>query len=364
MPTLQEFQALPFHFWSVVCFVLGCVVGSFLNVCIHRLPLGLSIVAPPSHCPHCKNAIPWYLNVPLLTWLMLRGRCRWCAAPIAPRYFFVELLTGVAFLAAWLTFGHASVALALAYCLLLAGLEVSAFIDAEHTIIPDELTLGGIGAGILCSFFVPALHGQRAAAAGMQGAFLGAVVGAALVYAILRLGKLLFGRTKLNLPPDTRIRFTETALVLPDQELPYEEFFYRNSDVLIVRARTVEMVDRCYTDVEVRLSPRKLRVGEDVFDPATVLHLEAVSRQIVLPREAMGLGDVKFMAAIGAFLGWPATVFSLFASAVLGAIGGGIPLLLRRGQGSRQLPYGPYIAAAAVIWIFAGERLLAWLARR
>jgi leader peptidase (prepilin peptidase) / N-methyltransferase len=364
MTTLEQFQALPFHFWSVVFFVLGCVVGSFLNVCIHRLPLGLSIVSPPSHCPHCKNAIPWYLNVPLLTWLMLRGRCRWCAAPIAPRYFFVELLTGVGFLACWLAFGHASPWMALTYCLLFSGLEVSAFIDAEHTIIPDELTLGGIGAGILCSFFVPALHGQRSAGAGLQRAFLGAAVGAALVYAILRLGKLLFGRAKLDLPPDTRVVFTETAVILPDQQLPYEDFFYRDSDALLLRARTVELVDRGYTDVLVRLTPKKLRVGEDEFDPATVPHLEAVTSQLLLPREAMGLGDVKFMAAIGAFLGWPATVFSLFASALLGLVGAGIPLLLRRGQGSRQLPYGPYIAAAAVIWMFAGDQVLEWLTRR
>ena len=88
-------------------FVFGCIVGSFLNVCIHRLPLGMSIVTPPSHCPHCKYSIPWYLNIPLVTWLALRGRCKNCGAPISPRYFMVELLTGVAFLGCWLAFGDA-----------------------------------------------------------------------------------------------------------------------------------------------------------------------------------------------------------------------------------------------------------------
>jgi leader peptidase (prepilin peptidase)/N-methyltransferase len=299
-----------------------------------------------------------------VTWLLLRGRCRQCRAPISIRYFIVELLTGVSFLTCWLTFGRRSPALALVYCLLLAGLTVAAFIDAEHFIIPDEITLGGIGAGVLCSFLVPELQGQRSLAGALQASFFGAAIGAGLIYLVLRLGKMLFGRQKVQLPPGTKVIFTETAIVLPDQELSYEEFFYRDSDVIAVNAQTVEMVDRCYWDVVLRLSPKKLRVGEDVFDPENVLCLEAVASRILLPREAMGLGDVKFMAAIGAFLGWPATVFCLFASSVLGALGGGIPLLLRRGKGSRLLPYGPYIAAAAVLWVFGRERVLDWLARR
>ena len=104
----HNWSAVPFHFWSLVFFVLGCIVGSFLNVCIYRLPLGLSIVTPKSHCPHCKYSIPWYLNIPLVTWLALRGRCKNCGAPISPRYFVVELLTGIAFLSCWLAFGERS----------------------------------------------------------------------------------------------------------------------------------------------------------------------------------------------------------------------------------------------------------------
>src|SRR4249920_1497002 len=128
--------SLPFHFWTAMLFVLGCMVGSFLNVCIHRMPLGQSIVSPPSHCPHCKYSIPWYLNVPLVTWLSLGGRCKNCGAPISVRYFLVELLTGIAFLSCWLSFGDKSAWLALIYCLFLAGLIVATFIDFEHFIIP------------------------------------------------------------------------------------------------------------------------------------------------------------------------------------------------------------------------------------
>src|SRR6202050_3143065 len=111
----NNWALVPFHFWSLTFFALGCIVGSFLNVCIYRMPLGLSIVTPPSHCPHCKYAIPFYLNIPLVTWLALRGRCKKCAAPISPRYFIVELVTGAAFLSCWLVFGAKSPALALVY---------------------------------------------------------------------------------------------------------------------------------------------------------------------------------------------------------------------------------------------------------
>src|SRR5260370_11353080 len=100
-----NWSAVPFHFWSVAFFVVGSIVGSFINVCIHRMPYGLSVVSPPSHCPHCKYSIPWYLNIPLVTWVWLGGKCRNCGAPISVRYFLVELLTAVAFLGCWLAFG-------------------------------------------------------------------------------------------------------------------------------------------------------------------------------------------------------------------------------------------------------------------
>src|SRR5215470_14573149 len=134
----HSWAMMPFHFWSVVFFVFGTIVGSFLNVCIHRMPRGESIVSPPSHCPHCQYSIPWFLNIPLVTWLWLRGKCANCGAPISARYFLVELLTGVSFLSCWLAFGAQSAALALVFCLVLAGLIVSSFIDLEHFIIPDE----------------------------------------------------------------------------------------------------------------------------------------------------------------------------------------------------------------------------------
>jgi len=223
---------VPFHFWSIVFLVFGGIVGSFLNVCIYRMPRGESVISPPSHCPQCNYSIPWYLNIPLLTWISLRGKCRNCGAPISPRYFLVELLTGLGFLSCWVGFGKSSAALALIYCLVLAGFIVATFIDFEHFIIPDEVTLGGIIMGFICSLMVPALHQAKTIPQALERCFIGIAVGAGLVYGILRLGKVLYGRQKFELAPDTRVFFTETAIKLPDKDIAYAEVFHPKADAI------------------------------------------------------------------------------------------------------------------------------------
>src|SRR6266481_8161387 len=191
----QTWAAVPFHFWSLCFFVFGCIVGSFLNVCIYRMPLGLSVVMPPSHCPHCKYSIPFYLNIPLVTWVYLRGKCRNCGAPISIRYFLVELLTALTFLGCWLFFGRQSVALALIYSIFLSGLIVATATDFEHIIIPDEITIGGMVAGFIFSFLVPSLQGKDYSLKdAMASSLLGMAVGAGSIYTLLRVGKLVFGR--------------------------------------------------------------------------------------------------------------------------------------------------------------------------
>ncbi len=385
MADLAFWKALPFHFWSMTLFVLGCIVGSFLNVCIYRMPRGESLVSPPSHCPHCNYSIPWYLNMPLVTWLVLRGKCANCRAPISPRYFWVELLTGIAFLASWLWAGRQSPGLALAYCLILSGFIVATFIDLEFYIIPDEITIGGMVVGFLCSLVVPSLHrggdpvvalfsrflskgqqeslnaqgGVNAASSLIQSA-LGIGIGFGLLYLVVRVGKLLFGKQRVELAADSKVVFTETALVLPDREIPFEELFYRKSDTIVFEAKGVELVDRCYPAATVQLSPERLLIGEEVLNPEQVPYLEAVANEMILPREAMGFGDVKFMGAIGAFLGWQATVFSLMISSLIGAFVGLLFIALRKQEWSSRIPYGPYIAVAAVTWMFGGHRLLEW----
>lgn len=356
----NNWAGIPFHFWSVVFFVFGSMVGSFLNVCIHRLPLGQSVVSPPSHCPHCQYSIPWYLNIPLFTWLYLRGRCRNCRELISIRYFIVELLTGLTFLACWLSFGPQSALLALVYAIFIAGLIAATLIDFEHFIIPDEITIGGIVVGFLCSLIVPALHSTNSVLASLGQSLLGIAVGWGLIYAILRLGKLFFGRQRLELPAQARVVFGETALHLPDRDVPYEDLFYRDSDTITLKALSVELLDRCYRDVVVQLSKPTLVIGEDRFSPEQVPHMEVVTSEVVLPREAMGFGDVKFMSAIGAFLGWKAVLFSLMVSSIIGSVVGITLIVLQKREWSSRLPYGPYIALAAVIWIFGGREFVEW----
>jgi leader peptidase (prepilin peptidase)/N-methyltransferase len=345
--------SVPFHFWSVVMFVFGSMVGSFLNVCIHRMPRDESVISPPSHCPHCNYSIPWFLNIPLLTWLMLRGKCKNCAAPISIRYFLVELITGVTFLICWLHFGHKSPWLALAYSVMMAGFIVATFIDFEHLIIPDEITLGGAAVGFVLSFAVPLLHHTTDRGAAIKSSLLGIGIAAGSVYIVLRGGKLLFGKERIKLDPDSRLIFTETHLQLPDgREIPYGDMLYRENDIIRLYAKTVELTDICYFAKQVTLTPRQLTIGEEKFNPEDVKHMELVTSELVLPREAMGLGDVKFMAAIGAFIGWQAAIFSFFASACIGSIFGLTLMILKLQDKSGRIPYGPFLTLAAIIWIF------------
>ncbi len=138
---------------AAAVFLFGLCLGSFLNVCIYRLPLGLSVVTPRSACPRCKSLIRAYDNIPVLSWLILRGKCRDCKAPISPRYALVELLTGLTFVAIFLTFGLTLATLKFcAFAFLLLGLI---FTDAETHLLPDKLTLPGLALGIAFSFFVP-----------------------------------------------------------------------------------------------------------------------------------------------------------------------------------------------------------------
>jgi len=220
-----------------------------------------------------------------------------------------------------------------------------------------------MGAGFLFSLLVPALQGANSIPEALLSSVIGMAFGGGLVYGVLRLGKLFFGRQKVDLKPNTRVIFTETGLVLPDKTIPYEDLFYRNSDVITLHAKAVELVDRCYKEVQVRLSPLKLLIGDETLDPEQTPHMEVLTEKMILPREAMGLGDVKFMAAIGAFLGWKAVLFSLMASSIIGAAVGMLLIVLGKQEWSGRLPFGPYIALAAVIWLFTGKELFQWWTR-
>lgn len=171
-----------------LCFLLGCVVGSFLNVCIWRLPRGQSLISPRSRCPHCRQRIAARDNIPLLSYLFLRGRCRRCGAPISPRYPTVEGLTGVLAVALFLV--HGPTAQAAIFFVLFCLLVVASFIDLDRLVIPDQVTLPGILMGLSLN----ALLDQRS----VPSFLLGALVGGVALYVVAILGELLFKKESMG----------------------------------------------------------------------------------------------------------------------------------------------------------------------
>lgn len=194
--------------------------------------------------------------------------------------------------------------------------------------------------------------------ASMIQSALGIGVGMGIIYTIVRVGKLFWGRRRVRLPADTRVVFSESCIHFPDGDEAYEELFYRQTDAIRLRARIVELADRCYKDVKVRLSPGKLEIGGEVLNPEEVPHLEAVTDEVILPREAMGFGDVTFMGAIGAFLGWQAVIFTLMTSSVVGSVVG--LFLIARGRRSTRMAYVPFLAIAAALWVLLPETVHHW----
>jgi len=242
-------------------FVFGLMVGSFLNVCIARIPAGESIVRPGSRCPHCRRAIPWYDNIPVLSYVLLGGRCRNCKTRISPRYVVVEIVTAIAFaVQAWMIGDDPWL---LASRLVFTALLVALFgTDLETQRLPDPLTFTGLAVGFGGSFWLPP---------GWQASAIGAALGAGILLAIR----------------------------------------------------------------------------------AIWLWLRGV--------DAMGLGDVKMLAMIGAFLGWRQVLVTLFLSTLAGAIVG-VSIGMAKGSRSMQvrLPFGTFLAVAAYIASLVGEDLLHW----
>jgi leader peptidase (prepilin peptidase)/N-methyltransferase len=240
--------------------IFGLMVGSFLNVCIGRIPAGESIVSPPSHCPRCLTPIGWYDNLPVLSYLVLGGKCRKCRQPISLRYPLVELVTALAFVLQGLAVGENWPLLA-ARLVFTAVLIVLFGTDLETMRLPDVLTLPGIAVGLVFSLWLPP---------GIVSSILGAALGAAIPYAIRGL-------------------------------------WYRMKGV-----------------------------------------------------EAMGLGDVKMLAMIGAFLGWQQVLVVLFLASLSGAAIG-LTLAAVRGRAlASKLPFGTFLALGAYVASLVGERLMTW----
>lgn len=243
---------------AIVAF-LGLAIGSFLNVVIHRLPRGESIVSPGSRCPACGYGLRAMDNIPVVSYLVLRGRCRQCGIRISPRYPLVEIATAALFVLHYFVFGWTPL---LAVRLLFAASLVALFaIDLEHHLLPDAITLPGIGVGLLASLFLPP---------GIRDALIGILAGGGVLWLI-------------------------------------GEAYYRYA-------------------------------GE----------------------EGMGGGDVKMLAMIGAFLGWQLVIVTLVFSSIAGSVIGVLLIVTKRGGLKYALPYGTFLALAALVSSLAGAQIVNW----
>ncbi|MEO5722207.1 MAG: prepilin peptidase [Chthoniobacterales bacterium] len=345
-----------------VSFLMGAVVGSFLNVCIYRLPLDLSVNEPKrSYCPACKKQIPWHQNIPLLSWLFLRGRCANCGSRIAFRYFAVELLTALLFFAVWRAFPWQ---IALVYWVLVALLIAATFIDFEHFIIPDEITLGGTAVGVLACLVVPELMSTESRLEALLTSLGSAALGYFLLWLVLEAGKLAFGKKRIRLDASTPFSWTrqgdDADFVVGEERGLWSDNFAREKDRLILQCDSAMIDEREFGATPLQFHYNRVAVGSEEFELDEVREIKGMVRELQIPREAMGRGDLKFLAAIGAFLGWRAVLFSVFAGSMLGSLVGLATLLIGKRVWSAKLPFGPYLAAGALGWMFFGEALLKW----
>jgi leader peptidase (prepilin peptidase) / N-methyltransferase len=244
---------------TLVIFLIGLLVGSFLNVCIYRLPRRESLNWPGSHCTSCDRPLSWYENIPLASWIALRGRCRTCRATISATYPVVEAITGLVWVAAFVLYGltplfAVRVAFACAMIVLFA-------IDLRHRILPNVVTVPGVVAGFVASLWLPP---------GWLSSLLGLLMGGGVLFLI-------------------------------------GEIYYRTRGV-----------------------------------------------------EGMGMGDVKMLAMIGAFLGWPLMILTLIIASFTGALVGGVMIASGRGGMQAALPFGTFLAVGALVAAVAGDPILAW----
>ncbi|CAN5747796.1 hypothetical protein BH20VER1_BH20VER1_19410 [soil metagenome] len=350
------------YLFATFAFVMGATVGSFLNVCIYRLPLDLSVNEPKrSFCPVCKHQIPWHQNLPLFSWLFLRGKCANCGARIALRYFAVELLTALLFLAVWLQFPWD---MALAYWVLIALLITATFIDFEHFIIPDEITLGGVAAGVVACLLVPALMATDSRLVALVTSVLSAALGYGVLWLVLEGGKLAFGKKKIRLEAAIPFSWTrqgeDAEFIVGEEKGLWSENFARESDQLLLVCDEAVIDGRSLGAMTLSFHFNRVSTGPEELQLDTLQTIRGVVRELQIPREAMGRGDLKFLACIGAFLGWQAVLFCVFAGSLLGSFIGIGTMLIGKRVWSAKLPFGPYLAGGALIWMFFGEVLLGW----
>jgi leader peptidase (prepilin peptidase)/N-methyltransferase len=273
----------------------------------------------------------------------------------------VELVTALLFLAIWERFPWQ---VAIAYWIFVSFLIIGTFIDFEHFIIPDRITIGGTIAGTACSIVVPALMQTNSRVAAGVRAALAAALGYVILWIVLEAGKIAFGRKRIEFDAPTPFNWSkrddDADFIVGAEESLWSEYFAREKDRLLLQCDEVRIDDREYGNVTLDFRYDRVTANGHLLMLDDITHISGVTRELVIPREAMGRGDLKFLAAIGAFLGWRAVLFSLFAGSLLGSVIGLVTLVAGKPVWSAKLPFGPYLAFGALTWMFFGETVLRW----
>lgn len=341
--------------------IMGACVGSFLNVVIYRSPRGISLADPArSFCPSCKKPIPWYHNLPLLSWWILRGRCAQCKQPISFRYWVVEVLTALLFAALSWRYDIEGVPTQILLCAWAATAIAMFAIDCELMIVQPGMallaTVFGLAAVALSPWLIDpeCMLAIDALALGAAGAAAGFV----LLKAAALLGRLLFGRRKVPFEPGSPWSLRPSAdgddiiLTLPDGEHPFSEFFMESSDRLMLDGATLALGGKERAKGTLIFTQEAIETPQgEVFRLEEWDEAAGTCATLRTSRAAMGSGDAWIALAIGALCGWQGALFALAAGSLIGLAWAAVA---RIGLG-RPLPFGPCMLAAAFLWLFGAR---------
>lgn len=361
IPLMQLPQEL-FIVFAVVAFVFGACVGSFLNVVIYRVPRGLSVNKPVrSFCPQCQQNIPWYYNIPLLSWLWLRGKGGCCGGRITVRYWWVELLSACLFCALWLIFPCGGVVGLMIWTAM--GIVIS-FIDGEHLIVFPQHALLGIIGGLVSVMLIPSLLGVELWWEGLCWGLVGMFAGFLIIRLIMEGGKLLFGKKSyvVDAPTTWKIRDAqenaegdeqEVCLLLGEQKIPWSFLFTRDQDIVVIEGGSVCVDEGEICVGTITISQTSLTCGEKTYDLEKVTSVKGFFTHAHIPREAMGSGDAYIMSMVCLVTGWHSIPLILLTASLLGII---VAIFQRMGWGTR-IPFGPLLVAGGLFWLFYGRTL-------
>jgi leader peptidase (prepilin peptidase)/N-methyltransferase len=251
-----------------------------------------------------------------------------------------------------------------AYWIFVSLVVVATFIDFEHFIIPDQITIGGTITGIVASLAIPALMDVDSRIAAVVRSVLAAALGYVVLWIVLEGGKIAFGRKRVRLDAPSlfswKRRGDEADFTVGEEQSLWSEYFARETDRLLLYCQDATIDHQSFGEATLEFHYNRVRVGEQNFVLDTVDQIRGIVRELEIPREAMGRGDLKFLAAIGAFLGWRAVLFSIVAGSLAGSVVGLVTLIIGRRVWSAKLPFGPYLALGALVWMFFGPAFVGW----